>query len=419
MATFRFAPSSVLVAILLANVSGCSHPAAKLGDCAPGTRCTPDAGAAPPGCIGNCADGGPALDLALTAPDLASDLASPPDLTSAPYVPPEGLLDFQARCAAPGVLRCVGFDQPSDIAGTYGDNTGILPGTNNMPALDTTIRASGQSSLRFTVTTSSANSGGSYFANFSDDLLTQIDQGHEVYVQWRQRFDAQYATMNLSQFGNGGWKQAIVGAGDEPGCTKSMALTIDSGGYCSSSCTALETVVQNTYHRGIPQMYNSCTGSSSTQNGLSPNGTPPYNPFEERFGAYDFKLQNARPAPYCLYSQSGAGQFPPAGNCIGYPVGEWMTFKVHIVVGTRVNDYFKDSHVDLWIAQQGQPAQPVIDWGPYDLAAGSPAQALKYGKVWLLSYNSNNAGNNNAAVPLAQTWYDELIISTQDIADAM
>ncbi|MGE0764553.1 MAG: hypothetical protein AB7N80_14855 [Bdellovibrionales bacterium] len=330
---------------------------------------------------------------------------------------PVGAQDFAARCAAPGVVKCVGFDQASDIAGTFGENSGIFSGSNNAPQLDTAVRASGNSSLRFTVTTSSASSGGSYFTNFSSDLQTQFDSGQTFYVQWRQRFDTQYATMNLGSFGNGGWKQVIVGSGDKPGCTKSNSLTIDSGGFCTSSCTPLETVVQNTYHRGFPVMYNSCSGSSSTQNGKYAGGTGPYVPFEEPFNGFDFKLQNAMPAPYCLYSQGATNSyFPPKGNCFGYAANEWMTFKMRIVIGTRTNDYFKGSHVDLWVSRQGQAPAHVFNWN-WDLAAGPAAQNLKFGKIWLLTYNSNNAGNNNAPVPTAQTWYDDLIISTQDIAD--
>jgi hypothetical protein len=344
--------------------------------------------------------------------------APQPDLAGPKYTPPGGLIDFQARCAAPGVLRCIGFDQASDIAGAYGENSGIMAGKDHAPELDTGTAASGNSSLRFTVSSTTADSGGSYFTNFSDDLLTQIDGGGEFYVQWRQRFSQQYVSMNLDTYGNGGWKQVIIGSGDRPGCTKSMSITIDNGGYCSSSCTALETNVQDTNFRGFPQMYNSCSGSSSTQNGTSPGGTPPYNPFEEPFGTYDFKLQNAMPAPYCLYSQGATkSYFPPSGNCFGYFADEWMTFKVHIKVGARTADYFKDSHVDLWVAREGQPAVHVFDWGPYDLAAGDPMQHLTFGKVWLLSYDTNK-GTPGIAVPIAQTWYDELIVSSQDIADA-
>ena len=314
--------------------------------------------------------------------------------------PPTVGTDFQTRCSAPGVIRCVGFDQPSDIVGTWGDNSGILPG-NSTPVLDSTVKASGDSSIKFTIPSNSgANSSGSYFTNFSDNLSTQFGPNSEFYLQWRQRFSPEF--LNTVYQGGGGWKQSIISTGDKPGCTASQSAS----GLCYSSCTALETVTQNTNHRGFAQLYNSCTGSAS-------HG--PYDPFQEPFGSFDFKLQNARPAPYCLYSQSGSNRFPPNGNCFGYFPDEWMTFQVHIKTGPRVNDEFTNSFVQLWIARDGQPSELAFNWGPYNLSAGSALENQRFGKIWLLPYNTGKSSAQSH--PTAYTWYDELIISTSKIAD--
>jgi len=313
--------------------------------------------------------------------------------------PAIGADDFAARCQTPGVIRCIGFDQASDIAGTeWGANSGILPGAAT-PALDFSIKASGQASLKFTIPSNSpANSSGSFWANFSADLATQFGGNAEFWVQWRQRFSPEF--LNTVYQGAGGWKQAIIGTGDKPGCTPSTSAQ----GNCYSSCTALETVTQNTYQRGFAQMYNSCTGSTS-------HG--PYDPFEEKFGATDFKLQNARPSPFCLYSQSN--RFPPSGNCFGYFPNEWMTFQVRIKTGARVNDEFVNSFVELWIAREGQPSQQAFNWGPYNLTAGPSGENQQFGKVWLLPYDT---GKDPAQThPTAFTWYDELIISRTRIPD--
>ena len=312
-------------------------------------------------------------------------------------------MDFATRCAQPGVLKCIAFDSPADLNtgtggtnGAFGQSAGILPpyGTSNytLATLDTTIKASGNGSLRFTIPPNSpSDSSGSYFTNFSSDLSTQFGENSDFFIQWRQRFSPEFLTTMFA--GGGGWKQVIVGTGDVPG-------------QLSASCTALETVVQNTYFRGFPQMYNSCTGSTS-------HGA--YDPFEEAFGAYDFKLQNAMPSPYCLYSQRTTSHFAPIGNCFGYVANEWLTFQIEIKTGPRVNDEFTSSYVRLWIAREGQPSQLVISWGPYNLSAGSPAENQRYGKVWLLPYDTGKS----AAVtnPISYTWYDELIISKNKIAD--
>jgi len=315
---------------------------------------------------------------------------------------PASSADYQTRCSAPGVVRCVGFDSPSDITGKWGDNSGILSGATT-PMLDSTVKASGNSSLKFTIPPqAAADTSGSYFTNFSTDLSTQFGQNTNFYIQWRQRFSPEF--LSSSYTGGEGWKQAIIGTGDITGCNSSSTSSA-----CSTSCTDLEVVTLNAVQRGLAQMYDSCTGSTS-------HGA--YDPFEQPYGPYDFKLQNAMPTPFCLYSQgktSPTTYLPPTGNCFGYFSNEWMTFQVHIQTGPRVNDEFTNSYVQLWIAREGQPSQMVINWGPYNLTAGNPVYNEMFGKVWLLPYNTNK--DPNAVYPTAYTWFDELIISTQKIAD--
>ena len=306
-----------------------------------------------------------------------------------------GLKDFEARCSSPGVIRCVGFDSAEDLEGGFGDNLGVLDSGASRPALDAFVKASGKSALRLTIpTNSAADTSGSYFMNFSSDLSSQFGENSEFYVQWRQRFSPEI--LNAYYTGGGGWKQAIIGTGDQPG-------------HKFSSCTPLEVVVQNTYQRGFAQIYNSCTGSQS-------HG--PYDPFQERFGSYDFKLQNARNGSSCLYSQGQekvVGFFPPRGNCFGYFPDEWMTFQVHVKTGPRVKDEFTNSLVELWIAREGRASELVISFGPYNLTAGPPSENQKFGKIWLLAYHTGK--DNRQVHPTAYTWYDELTVSHQRIPD--
>jgi len=121
---------------------------------------------------------------------------------------PEGSDDFQTRCAAPGVIKCIGFNTVADLGGGYGDNSGVFSG-DSTPQLDFTVKASGAASLKFTVPSkSSANSSGSYFTNFSTNLATQFGANSEFYVEWRQRFSPDF--LNTAYGGGEGWKQAIV-----------------------------------------------------------------------------------------------------------------------------------------------------------------------------------------------------------------
>jgi hypothetical protein len=301
------------------------------------------------------------------------------------------------------VIKCVSFDEAGDFNtgsggtnGAFGYNSGIIPpsGTSDYTRAtrDTSLKASGNSSLRFTIPSNSgSDSSGAYFTNFSQNLSTQFGENSEFFVQWRQRFSAEF--LSTAYAGGGGWKQFIVGTGDASGVT-------------ATSCSTLETVVQNTYQHGFPQMYNSCEGSAS-------HG--PYDPFVQSFGAYDFKLQNGRPSPYCLYSQSGSSYFAPTGNCFGYVANEWMTFQVRVKTGPRVGNEFTNSYVTLWGAREGKPSELLLNWGPYNLSAGSATDNQRYGKVWLLPYHTGKSSSQTN--PIAYTWYDELIISRSQIAD--
>jgi chitodextrinase len=317
----------------------------------------------------------------------ATTLSSSPP----PSSPSAGGSDFQTRCSQPGVVKCVGFDSAAEIAGSWGINPqGSLPGSGGSPSIDTATRASGNGSIRFVVPPGqSGGAAGSFFANFSDDLSVQFGENSEFYVQWRMRIDNNFyaATRGLV-----GMKHAIIGTGSRPGAP-------------ASSCTDLEIVTQNNGRRGFPQMYHSCAG-----------GPVNYEPFEEPFGSFDFKLQNARPAPYCLYSQgqtNPVSYFPPTGNCFAYFANEWMTFQVHVKVGPRQqkggNWFFVGSLVELWLAREGRPSELVISY-TRDLEATDPAQ--KYGQIWLLPYSGSDVYPSGGTV-----WYDELVISRTRIAD--
>ncbi len=325
-----------------------------------------------------------------------------------------GGANFATRCAAAGVIRCQGFDLASSIANTiYGGNSGIDTNGTSIPVLDSTVKASGASSLKMTIpANSTANSSGDYWLNFSDDLLTQFGAGTAFYVQWRQRFSSCMLFQGSAEpctgparayAGAAGWKQVHIGTGDKPGCTTSN----NSSGLCYSSCSDLETVPTNTLHRGFPQMYQGCPG----------NNVDLFEPFSSIYSSNDFKLQNARPTPFCLY-QAGvinpANYYAPNGNCIPYVADEWMTFKIKITVGNRNGSRFDNSRIEMWVAREGQPSVQVLNF-PYSIYAGAAVDDQKFGKVWFDIYNTGKSGAETN--PVAYSWYDELIVSTQDIAD--
>jgi hypothetical protein len=305
--------------------------------------------------------------------------------------------DFATRCAAPGIVRCFGFD---DIATV---KPHLDPAADKLfhGDVDTTVKASGAGSLRFEIPAQSpANTSGEFWLDFSDDFSVQFGPGEEFYVQWRQRFSPEYATTKYA--GGEGWKQIIIGEGS-------------TASHTAYSCTDLEVVMINPYQRGFPGMYHSC-GAKDGQ----------YEGFEQPLPGADFWLQNA--VEGCTYHNQ---KVPP---CVGYKANDWMTFQIHIKIGTPYhndNVYKHDSTIQAWVGYQGAPSQLIIDLSPgdpacaamqvsqpachtgYDLYNTTPL--IKYGKVWLLPYNTNKDGS--ATNPVAYTWYDDLIISRNRIAD--
>ena len=318
-----------------------------------------------------------------------------------------GTSDFDARKSGPGVVRWFDFDSAAQLGAlNHAGNFGIMSGTSATPVIDTAIKASGAGSLRIDVPSQSGpNAGGTWYGNFSVDLATQFGDNSEFYVQWRQRFDQAFIDTFFQQVGGtaAAIKQVIITTGDQPG-------------KIYNSCEATEVVVTTYGGHRFPVAYNSCAGSGSKTH-------PPYSGFYEPIGGGDFLLENAVPNPGCTYNAaraSAATAVPP--GCFSWVADEWLTFQVGITLGPRDNttNDFSNSRFRLWAAREGQPSQLLIDWQPgvkgyFPLAAGPLGQNQQFGKVWLLPYMTSKDATQEH--PLAQTWYDEVIISRQIIPD--
>lgn len=273
-----------------------------------------------------------------------------------------GFQDFGARCQAPGVLVCEGFDSPAEFsaakwptAGLYPAWDGVLRGT-----MDTTIKASGTGSLRFEIPThSAANASGSWQQPFEHSF----GEGSTFYVQFRQRFSKEILT---NKWGDTTWKQVIFH--NRP-----------------STCADVELTTVQYYHAGFPIMYTDCGARSIVTN----NGDPPYK-LEQ--GDYN-----------CWYGQYNAK------DCFLYPVDQWVTFYYEVSIGHWGKP---DSSIQAWSALDGKPYRQWVKISNFILKNEHPGK--DYDTLTLLTYMSSK--DTKIDHPTAYTWYDELIVSKRPIA---
>jgi hypothetical protein len=104
-----------------------------------------------------------------------------------------------------------------------------------------------------------------------------------------------------------------------------------------------------------------------------------------------------------------------------------MTFKVMVHLGTydaAGPAWGPTSEIKLWVAREGQTSELVLDWtGTTDTngylnttVLSAPVSTVeRIGKIHLLPYQSYKDDWQSHAT--GHTWYDELIISTANIAD--
>jgi len=290
--------------------------------------------------------------------------------------------DFQARCGAPGVLRCEGWDSPSDFvpaSGGGGYATGYYPpGDNTQQGIqDTSTFVSGGSSLKFVIRPGSVYPHGSspagyYLVQFGPDgNAHNFGEGSDLYFQFRYRLDPQMINYYWPSAGGEGWKIFIVW-GPVPG----------------PSCTGDQFVQENTYQRNIATAYTSCSAPSLVTN----NGNTPFL-FEQ--GDYN-----------CPYGTNYATD----PNCFQYPVNTWVTEYWHVHVGTYG---LPNSTFQAWVGSQGRPLKQFINLPNFTFGDSSDHTAgMK--AIQFTPYFSG--ANGSTTTPASAMWFDEFIVSTQPIA---
>lgn len=271
--------------------------------------------------------------------------------------------DFQARCTAPGVIKCVGFDATSDFV----SGTTIYPADDGQihAIRDTSTKASGNSALRFEIPSNSTSNTSGYFkALFGQDF----GPGQTFYAQWRQRFSPEMLSTKFTS--SNGFKQHIFWHG--------------SGG----SCTDVQLVTQNIEQTGFPRMYTACGATG----------------LYERMADGDYLLEQGD------YTCTNRQDQPGENNCAFYKSNQWITYYYQVTVG---NWGQANTVVNAWMAYEGQPMKQWIKFPNLRIDNDAPS-TKKFRQVDLLPYQTGKSGAQSH--PTAYIWYDELIISTQPIA---
>jgi hypothetical protein len=280
--------------------------------------------------------------------------------------------DFQNRCAAAGVIVCQGFDTAAIFS------TGFTPSTSNGTVMtqDTTTARSGTSSAHCVVP---AQTGPDACGSFVQSFGQTFGQNSTFYVQYAQKIDANV----LSQHPAGTYfKQQII-------------ASIEGG-----TCASKELTTVNLYDRGFPGMYSQC-GGDTFQIAI------PTNDFLLEQGDQTIALGDPVDSGYnCHYQTQNNG----ANSCATYPAGVWVTYYYKVQIGTWGSP---NSNIYAWRALPGQGYVEFIKMTNHTLQNNEAGTG--YNLVDLLNYYTSRNGSVTYG-STGNTWYDELIVSTQPIA---
>lgn len=295
--------------------------------------------------------------------------------------------DFAARCAAPGVLVCQGFDEAQTFVYTPGQKQGLYPmySTGQIRGFqDTAIKASGASSLRFDIEgLTSADNSGSFQWNFGKTF----SQNSTFYVQYQARFDDTFVNTN--------WNTLVH---SDP----KLSILYDANGL---SCANIELTTVEWYSADIPDMYSQC-GARSLE--TSPTNITSWVPVSQKPKL--LQQGSSLTSGYnCLYGQYVTGTGNGTG-CFKYIANTWITFYYKVSVGTWGQP---NSSIQAFVSINGGPYLQFVNVSDYILIPDGSTSG-GFSRIMLTLYmTGKNATVNH---PTAHAWFDELIVSTDPIA---
>jgi len=301
--------------------------------------------------------------------------------------------DFQTRRTAPGVFRSFGWDSPAELGTNMnGGPLGYTPTTSfgyDAPFTVSPVIQNAALKMTHPAGVDGAAAGGKWETRFSDDDTFVIGPNQKLYFQFRYRQ-------------SGAMQQDIP---ENPGGIKIAFIDCSGNVGSGSSGTPLTIVI--------------------TSNG---HGAP-------NFQAY-FYSQVTPQGDFGVVANPFPGNVPPGVGAV-IPANEWVYFTGlldlrGVLTAPPYNGYHIDGSLTIDMIRADGTKIPVCRYGPgwhdayavqdyigfpWKLSTQSPPTwtEWRFGKWTFLPYATGRDGVNT---PIDYTFeYDELILSTQPIAD--
>lgn len=297
--------------------------------------------------------------------------------------------DFAARCAAPGVTKCQGFNSMGTFPTADLIRLDVDAPHSNIRArsdgqyratVDTVIKRSGAGSLQLKMDAGYAEQdiAGQYLPNTNDGLGANYGENSNLFIQYAWRVSASY--LSNQAFWNITPKVSIFHM-DQQSCAGVGAVVVN---FRSSSNKL--------------SMYSNC-GSTG----------------DSMYTDLDGQTWNHTIPPYLFQQGDYACQFgnPPFGTCWNYPTDTWITMYFKIHVG---NFESQNSTIEGWYAVNGGAYQKWLNVAAFTFQCNSPVSSCPTSAFNNITLTPYMTGLSTGAPVDAFTWYDELIVSTQPIA---
>jgi len=295
--------------------------------------------------------------------------------------------DFAARCTAAGVVKCVGFDVSGDF--THGTYLGPDSDGNYQAGQDTVDKTSGAGSLVFIIPPpphALANIAGGW-GGLTAPLWSRKFKEHDSWnVQFRIKISAEMM--------NNTW--------DYQKAWKTFTMYMDT-----VPCFGGIGFATHNYPHGIPTHYTACGQNNLITNTATGNWTTTSDP-------QGYSYQQGQWASTCRYNHTSATW------CWSWPANTWITFYYQFQVGTWDQS---DSHIKVWFALPGDTSYTLLNdvpnmfmtcrTHPCDQAQG---QSEGYNNIQVTPYMTGLGRDEGRADVTSKLWYDELIVSTAEIA---